>query len=53
MGHDELRKEANDIRRTPGMSPKDRTSVLNNIIQGENIEKRIIIEGIKQYGIEP
>lgn len=49
----ELRKEANDIRRTPGMSPKDRTSVLNNIIQGENIEKRIIIEGIKQYGIEP
>jgi hypothetical protein len=49
----ELRKEANDIRRTPGLSARDRTTVLNNIIQGENIEKRIIIEGIKQYGLEP
>jgi hypothetical protein len=49
----ELRKEANDIRKNPNIRPKDRIALLNNIIQAENIEKRLMIEDLKTYGIEP
>jgi hypothetical protein len=48
-----LRKEANDYRKMPGLSPKDRNAVVKNIIQMENVEKRFLIETFKAYDIAP
>jgi hypothetical protein len=48
-----LRKEANDYRKMPGLSPKDRNAVVQNIIQMENVEKRFLIETFKAYDIAP
>jgi hypothetical protein len=45
-----MRKEANDIRRMPGLSAKDRAAILDGITLMENIEKRGLIESFKAYG---
>jgi hypothetical protein len=49
----ELREEANNVRKNPNIGPRDRTALLNNIIQAENLAKRLMIEDLKTYGIEP
>lgn len=48
-----LREEANIYRRMPGLSPKDRTEAVKNIVKFQNLVKRGIIEDFKMMGVEP
>jgi hypothetical protein len=48
----ELRKEANEIRLMPGLTPKDRSELLRGIIQGENIEKYNLVQQFKGMGLD-
>ena len=48
-----LREEANIYRRMPGLSPKDRTEAVKNVVKFQNLVKRGIIEDFKLMGVEP
>ena len=47
-----LRKEANEIRLMPGLTPKERSEILKGIIQGENIEKWNLVNQFKAMGVD-
>jgi hypothetical protein len=48
-----LRKEANDYRKMPGLTPKERKEVIDNIISMENVTKRHIIDTFKLFDVNP
>ena len=48
-----LRKEANDYRKMPGLTPKERKEVIDNIISMENVTKRHMIETFKLFDVKP
>ena len=47
-----LRKEANEIRLMPGLTPKERSEMLKGVIQGENIEKWNLVNQFKAMGVD-
>jgi hypothetical protein len=49
----EYREEANMVRKMPGLSPKDRTDALKNIVQMQNFEKRHMIDAFEAFDITP
>ena len=48
-----LREEANIYRRMPGLTPKERTEAVKNVIKFQNLIKRGIIEDFEMMGVEP
>jgi hypothetical protein len=48
-----LREQANVLRRMPGLTSKERTDAVKNVVSLENIVKRGIIEEFKALGVEP
>lgn len=49
----DLRKQANEIRLMPGLSPKDRAGMLKEIIKEENLVKFDLVQQFKSYGMKP
>jgi len=48
-----LREEANIYRRMPGLTPKERTEAVKNVVKFQNLVKRGIIEDFEMMGVEP
>jgi hypothetical protein len=48
-----LRQEANEIRRDPALTPKDKTQLLKMNILEQNIVKHSLVEDFKAYGLKP
>jgi hypothetical protein len=48
-----LREEANIYRRMPGLTAKERTEAVKNVVKFQNLVKRGIIEDFKMMGVEP
>lgn len=48
-----LRKEANDYRKMPDLTPKERKEMIDNIIAMQNMTKQRIIETFKLYDVNP
>jgi hypothetical protein len=48
-----LREQANTLRRMPGLSAKERSESVKNIVSLQNIVKRGIIEDFRALGVEP
>lgn len=48
-----LREEANIYRRMPGLTPKERTEAVKNVVKFQNLIKRGIIEDFEMMGVEP
>jgi hypothetical protein len=48
-----LREQANKWRAMEGISPRDRTALVKNIILQQNIEKRRLINLYAAYGVKP
>jgi hypothetical protein len=48
-----LRQEANEIRRDPVFTPKDKTALLKINMIEQNIVKHSLVEDFKAYGLKP
>lgn len=48
-----LRQEANEIRRDPVFTPKDKTALLKINMIEQNIAKHSLVEDFKAYGLKP
>jgi hypothetical protein len=48
-----LREEANIYRRMPGLTPKERTEAVKNVVKFQNLVKRGIIQDFEMMGVEP
>ena len=48
-----LREQANVYRRMQGLSPKERTEVVKNIVQAQNLVKRNLLDIFEAYEIKP
>jgi hypothetical protein len=48
----DLRKEANTYRRMPGLTPKERTDIVKNYVNMQNLIKRDILNTLEAYGLE-
>jgi len=48
-----LRKEANDYRKMPNLTPKERKEMIDNIVAMQNMTKQRIIETFKLYDVNP
>jgi hypothetical protein len=48
-----LRQEANEIRRNPAFTPKDKTALLKMNMIEQNIVKHSLVEDFKAYGLKP
>lgn len=48
-----LREQANKWRAMEGISPRDRTALVKNIVLQQNIEKRRLINLYAAYGVKP
>ena len=48
-----LRQEANEIRRDPIFTPKDKTALLKINMIEQNIAKHSLVEDFKAYGLKP
>ena len=48
----DLRRDANIYRRMPGLTPKERTDVVKNYVNIQNLVKRDILNTLEAYGLE-
>jgi hypothetical protein len=48
-----LREQANVYRRMQGLSPKERTELVKNIVQAQNLVKRNMLDIFEAYEIKP
>jgi len=48
-----LREQANVYRRMQGLTPKERTDIVKNIVQAQNLVKRNLINMFEVYEIKP
>ena len=49
----DLRAKANQYRAMPGIDPKTRTELINNVVLQENLEKRRLLNIYEAYGVKP
>jgi hypothetical protein len=48
----DLRRDANIYRRMPGLTPKERTDIVKNYVNIQNLVKRDILNTLEAYGLE-
>jgi len=49
----DLREQANMYRRMQELSPKERTELVKNVVQMQNLVKRNILDMFEAYDIKP
>jgi uncharacterized FlgJ-related protein len=53
QGSSKLRKEANEVRFDQTLTPKERTALLKENKEEQNIIKYDMVQQFKEYGLKP